>query len=62
MDAKEIVKRASGLHEKIAADVPAIAKGHVRCEDCGHEEHVNGAECLRAGWPKCCGYTMTLLS
>jgi phage FluMu protein Com len=32
----------------------------VRCSKCGRTEEVNFAACLRAGWPKCHGYTMTL--
>jgi len=34
----------------------------VRCSKCGCERLVNFAVCLRSGWPKCCGYTMTLLT
>jgi hypothetical protein len=32
-----------------------------KCTECGRVKHVDPAECLRSGWPKCCGYTMTLL-
>lgn len=31
-----------------------------RCSECGREERA-GASPLRNGWPKCCGYTMTLI-
>ncbi len=30
------------------------------CETCGARVPVNPAQCLREGWPKCCGQTMTL--
>jgi hypothetical protein len=33
-----------------------------RCGTCGYVQEVDPAECLRGGWPKCCGYTMTLLA
>lgn len=32
----------------------------MRCSQCGREERVNFAHCLRFGWPSCHGYTMTL--
>jgi hypothetical protein len=32
-----------------------------RCGTCGRVQEVDPADCLRRGWPKCCGYTMTLL-
>ena len=31
-----------------------------RCSTCGREERA-GESPLRDGWPKCCGYTMTLI-
>lgn len=48
------------LHEKIADDIPAVKRGQVWCKECGKTLKVDGAECLRKGWPKCCGYTMTI--
>jgi hypothetical protein len=32
----------------------------VVCTNCGKNESVEFARCLRNGWPKCCGYTMRL--
>lgn len=49
-----------GLHEQIAADVPKIARGRVWCLICRSTRRVDGADALRNGWPKCCGYTMTI--
>ena len=34
----------------------------VKCSKCGREEKVNFSHCLVRGWPKCCGYTMTLVA
>jgi hypothetical protein len=31
-----------------------------RCSACGREERT-GTNPLRDGWPRCCGYTMTLI-
>lgn len=32
----------------------------VTCRRCGATRKVDPAECLRHGWPKCCGATMSL--
>lgn len=34
----------------------------VKCMTCGNVEKVNFSYCLRNGWPKCCGYTMRLMT
>lgn len=50
-----------GLHEKLAQSHPKLARGQVWCRTCRRTQHVDSAECLRStGWPKCCGYTMTI--
>lgn len=48
------------LTDKIAREIPQIRRGMVWCRSCGRSQRVDGAECLRSGWPKCCGYTMTI--
>lgn len=48
------------LYKTMAESHPALIQGRVRCETCGNEKVVDSAACLRSGWPKCCGYTMTL--
>lgn len=53
-------RKLTSLHERIAKDVPQIARGMVWCRDCGHSQKVDGAQALRHGWPKCCGRTMTI--
>ena len=39
---------------------PKLARGRVWCRDCGSTRSVNSGQCLAQGWPKCCGYTMTI--
>lgn len=56
----EQAQRLTGIHEHIAADVPQLRRGIVWCTVCGHSERVNGANALRNGWPKHCGFTMTI--
>lgn len=38
-----------------------ISDTRVKCQTCHREERVNFGACLRSGWPKCCGATMSLL-
>ena len=47
-------------YEKIAQSHPSLARGKVWCRTCRREESVDAADCLRTGWPKCCGFTMTI--
>ena len=61
LDALErLARSATGLHEKIVADVPELQRGLVWCRACRRERKVDSADCLRNGWPKCCGGTMTI--
>ena len=48
------------IHESIADEIPQIKRGQVWCRHCGSTQKVDGADCLATGWPKCCGYTMTI--
>ena len=48
------------MYNKIANSHESLKRGKVWCRTCGREQNVNSAECLRSGWPKCCGYTMTI--
>jgi len=51
------------MQEKIIkeiAEIPAIKRGVVWCRTCGRSQRVDSGNCLRIGWPKCCGYTMTI--
>lgn len=50
----------TSLHDRIASSVPQIRRGAVWCRTCGQLQRVDGAYCLRHGWPHCCGQTMTI--
>lgn len=42
-------------------NIPQINRGMVWCRTCGRSQKVNGVNAtLGGGWPKCCGYTMTI--
>ena len=40
--------------------IPQLKRGQVWCRHCGSTTKVNSGYCLSTGWPKCCGYTMTI--
>lgn len=46
--------------DRTAEPTDKLRRGRVWCRTCGRSEAVDSAECLRSGWPKCCGYTMTI--
>lgn len=48
-----------GMYKEIAG-IPKIARGLVWCIKCGAMRSVNGGQCMRSGWPLCCGQTMTI--
>jgi hypothetical protein len=58
MDAKALARL--NRCTDVVDTVPQLARGRVWCHECGHTEPVNSRECLRSGWPKCCGYTMSI--
>lgn len=60
MTLSELAERATSLHGKLAKCHPALERGLVECRECGRVEKVESAHCLRHGWPKCCGATMTI--
>ena len=39
---------------------PKLERARVWCTVCGRSIKVNVAACFEYGWPKCCGYTMSL--
>lgn len=39
---------------------PKLSRGIVWCKECRSSHKVNSAQAMRSGWPKCCGYTMTV--
>ena len=54
------MKELKELFTDLVNDVPQLKRGKVWCTICGREQEVDSAECLATGWPKCCGYTMTV--
>ena len=48
------------LYDDLAKCHPSLSRGMVWCQECGRSQKVNSSEALRSGWPKCCGYTMTI--
>lgn len=50
--------RAIGIHDKLIECHPSLSRRQVWCTTCGHTQRVENG--LRDGWPKHCGYTMTI--
>ncbi len=48
------------LHEKLANSHEKLQRGQVWCRSCYRSKRVDAADCLKHGWPKCCGHTMTI--
>jgi hypothetical protein len=49
-----------GIYEDIAKSHPKLQEGKVWCRTCKKEQEVDTVHCLKNGWPKCCGLTMSL--
>jgi hypothetical protein len=47
-------------YQRLVESVPQLKRGIVWCRACGHSERVDAAGSLQGGWPKHCGYTMTI--
>jgi hypothetical protein len=48
------------VYEAMARSHPKLIAGQVWCRSCGRTTMTDAAWALQHGWPKCCGYTMTL--
>jgi hypothetical protein len=48
------------IYTTLAKSHPSIERGKVWCKTCKRMQRVDPAQCLQSGWPKCCGYTMTI--
>jgi len=48
------------IFDHLAICHPKLTRGQVWCTVCGRAQLVDSENCLRNGWPKCCGYTMTI--
>ncbi len=43
------------------SQIPQFKRGKVWCKTCGREQRLDAVKAtLSTGWPKCCGYTMTI--
>ena len=51
----------SDVYDDMVNGNRVLREGYVRCRTCKKIAVTNSAKCLRAGWPKCCGYTMELV-
>lgn len=48
------------IHDRLAGSHSSLTRGQVWCRSCGASRRIDSANALRSGWPKCCGYTMTV--
>jgi hypothetical protein len=46
--------------EDVVNTVPQLKRGQVWCHTCGNTQRVDSGKALQSGWPKCCGYTMSI--
>ncbi len=47
-------------YQKLAGCHETLRRNKVWCRTCGRSQFNSAAHSLRYGWPKCCGYTMTI--
>lgn len=57
---EKLLNDVANLHDNIAQSDPKLARGRVWCTRCDRSQEVDSAECLRKGWPRCCGATMSI--
>lgn len=57
---EDLAIRVEALPKVLAECHPSLSRGQVWCLSCGITQKVNSAHAFRHGWPKCCGYTMTI--
>jgi len=48
------------MYKSMAKSHPSLSRGRVWCTTCGRSQKNDSANSLQNGWPKCCGYTMTI--
>ena len=48
------------MYNDMGVSHPKLSRGKVWCTECGSSKRVKSSTCLVSGWPKCCGYTMTI--
>jgi hypothetical protein len=47
-------------HATVCQGVAKLRRGLCWCTTCGRCHRVDPTNCFRHGWPKCCGFTMTI--
>ena len=45
---------------KEVCELPIMRRNIVTCRHCGKTKKIDNAKCMKYGYPKCCGYTMTI--
>ena len=55
---RNIAQRVDNFRQSLS-DIPQIKRGLCYCHECGRTESISGVN-FSTGWPKCCGYTMSL--
>ena len=55
-----VMLATKSMYNHMKKSHPKLERGLVWCRTCGRKQKVDSAECLASGWPKCCGYTMTI--
>lgn len=50
----------NNLYRTLGTCHPKLTRGQVWCLTCGATAKVDSGTALRSGWPKCCGFTMSL--
>jgi len=53
-------EKLQAIYRALRDAIPELKRGVVWCIHCKKRRTVDAAQCLEHGWPKCCGYTMTV--
>ncbi len=48
------------LYDDLIKCRPSLERGMVWCTVCGQSQKTDVKESFRSGWPKCCGFTMSI--
>lgn len=48
------------MNKPLVSIHPKLSRGKVWCTICDRMLKVDPEECMKNGWPKCCGYTMSI--
>lgn len=56
---RRMIPQFDAMYRDMASH-PSLRRGRVWCLRCSNSQQVDSAACLRSGWPRCCGATMTI--